>query len=105
MENGSCCSHHSTHGGCNDLVLLELPTRRFLNKTACFNSKDAGELNTRRMSLAGEKFRAIQAEGLDANQDLIVIWLGHRNGLKLENLRPSCFVDNYSPHHDHGVHF
>jgi hypothetical protein len=87
------------------LVLLELPTGRFLNKTACFNTKDAGELDARRMSLAGEKLRAIQAEGLDADQDLIVVWFGHRNGLELENLRPSWFIDNCSLHHDRGVHF
>jgi hypothetical protein len=87
------------------LVLLELPTRRFFNETACFNTKDAGELNARRMSLAGEKFRAIQAEGLDADQDLIVIWFGYRNGLELENLRRSWFIDNCSLHRGHGVHF
>jgi hypothetical protein len=84
---------------------LELASWSVLDQPDRFDAKNSRELNTRRKTLAREKFRAVETERLHADEDLPWSRCGNRAILNLKNFRAAGFMDHHSFHGCHRLSF
>ena len=61
---------HSAHSRCDHIALLEFIARRLFHQADRLDAQNSGEFDAWRVALPGEEFGAVEAEGLDADQDL-----------------------------------
>jgi hypothetical protein len=96
-------SPHASHRGRDEVAFAELASWRVLDEPSRLDAENARKPHRRRMALSREQLGAVEAEGLDLDQNLA--GLRHRHGtlLELEHLRSPSFMDHRGLHRHHGI--